>query len=80
MDTEWIIRIVLFSLVHWILAGIMLQDLVSRQRVFGGHKAPWAIVVLILPCFGSLLYLSFHPQILGSRYEEENNKRKKRRG
>ena len=79
MDTEWIIRIVLFSLAHWVLAGIMLQDLTSRQRVFGGHKAPWVIVIMIIPCFGSLLYLAFHPQILGSDYERERDKRDRNR-
>jgi hypothetical protein len=77
MDTEWIIRIVLFSIVHWVLAGIMLQDLTSRQQVFGKHKAPWAAVILIIPCFGSLLYLLFHPQILGPDYEEKRDKRNK---
>lgn len=77
MDTEWIIRIVLFSMVHWVLAGIMLQDLTSRQQVFGRHKAPWAVVILIIPCFGSLLYLLFHPQILGSDYEGKRDKRDK---
>jgi hypothetical protein len=64
MDPEWILRIILFGIVHWILAGFFLNDLASRQRVFGGHKAPWAIVILIIPCFGSILYLLFHPQIL----------------
>ncbi len=64
MDPEWILRIVLFGIVHWILAGVMLQDLVSRQKVFGGRKAPWAILILIIPCFGSILYLLFHPKIL----------------
>jgi len=64
MTLEWILRIVLFSVIHWILVGFMLHDLVSRQKVFGGHKAPWVIIVLIIPCFGSLLYLGFHPRIL----------------
>lgn len=64
MNLEWIIRIILFGIVHWILVGIMLHDMASRQKVFGGHKPPWVLVVLIIPCFGSLLYLAFHPQIL----------------
>ncbi len=49
MNPEWILRIVLFGIVHWILAGVMLHDLASRQRVFKGHKPPWAIVILIIP-------------------------------
>jgi len=64
MTSDWIIRIVLFSLVHWVLAGFMLNDLAAREKVVFGHKAPWAIVVLAIPCFGSLLYLMFHPQII----------------
>ena len=64
MGPEWIIRIVLFGITHWVLAGILLNDLASRQRVFGGRKPPWAVVMIIIPCFGSILYLLFHPQIL----------------
>ena len=78
MDAEWILRIVLFGIVHWILAGVMLQDLASRQRVFGGFKPPWAIVILIIPCFGSLLYLLFHPQILNPDYHQKGRNRDKR--
>jgi hypothetical protein len=41
----------------------MLQDLVGRDRVFGKHKPPWAIIIIFIPCFGSIIYLLFHPQI-----------------
>jgi len=78
MDPEWILRIVLFGIVHWILAGVLLNDLASRQRVFRGHKPPWAIVILIIPCFGSLLYLLFHPQILNPDYSQKEQRRGKR--
>jgi len=67
MDAEWILRIVLFGIVHWVLAGVLLLDITSRPRVFGGHKAPWVIVMIFIPCFGSLLYLFFHPQIFSAR-------------
>jgi hypothetical protein len=63
MPAEWIIRVILLSVVHWVLAGFMLNDMASRARVFGGHKAPWVIAVVTVPCLGSLLYLAFHPQI-----------------
>ena len=79
MDLEWLLRIVLFGIVHWILAGILLQDLASRQKVFGGHKPPWAIVILLIPCFGSLLYLLFHPQILNPDYSQNERRNDKRR-
>ena len=72
MDPEWIVRVVLFGIVHWILAGIFLHDLAFRQKVFGGHKAPWAIIILIIPCFGSLVYLLFHPQILYPDYDRHH--------
>jgi len=80
MNPEWILRIVLFGIVHLILAGVLLHDLASRQGVFGGHKPPWAIVILIIPCFGSLLYLLFHPRILNPDYsqgEQQHGKREK---
>jgi hypothetical protein len=64
MPGEWIIRVILLSVVHWVLAGFMLQDMASRPKVFGGHKAFWVIAVVIIPCLGSLLYLAFHPQML----------------
>jgi hypothetical protein len=72
MTFDWILRIVLFGITHWILAGIMLDDLASRQKVFGGRKAPWAILILVIPAFGSLLYLTFHPQILAPDDEDQN--------
>jgi hypothetical protein len=77
MTPEWILRIVLFGIVHWILAGAMLHDLAYRQRVFGGHKPPWAIAILIIPCFGSILYLLFHPQILNPDDQSKEHRRDK---
>jgi len=77
MDTEWILRIVLFGIVHWILAGMFIKDLASRERVFGKHKPPWAIIILFIPCFGSLLYLLFHPQILNPDYSKQEPDRGK---
>jgi hypothetical protein len=64
MTLDWIIRIILFGIAHWILAGFMLNDIATREKVFGRRKAPWVIVIIIIPCFGSLLYLAFHPSIL----------------
>ena len=74
MTFDWILRIVLFGIAHWILAGILLQDLAARKKVFSGHKAPWAILILIIPSFGSILYLLFHPQILAP-HDDENQDR-----
>ena len=69
MEFEWVLRIVLIGIVHWILAGIVLQDLVYRPKVFGGRKSTWAIIILvIMPCVGSLIYLLFHPQIMSGNH------------
>ena len=76
MSADWILRLVLFSIVHWVLAGVMLHDLASRLKVFGGHKGLWAVIILIIPNFGSLLYLMFHPQILNP--DSDENRRDKR--
>ena len=78
MSSEWILRLVLFGIIHWILAGIFLQDLASRQQVFGGHKPPWVIIILVVPCFGSLLYLFFHPQILNPDSNQKKSRQNKR--
>jgi len=76
MTADWIIRIILFGIVHWILAGFTLHDLVSRQKVFGNRKAVWAILIIFLFNLGSLLYLAFHPQIFSP--DSEDNQQDKR--
>jgi hypothetical protein len=73
MEPEWIIRLILFSIIHWILAGIMLQDLASGKKIIFGPKALWAILILIVPGFGSLFYLSFHPRILNPENNRDSN-------
>ena len=79
MEPEWILRIVLFGIVHWILAGVLLPDLASRQKVVGKRKGPWAIIILFTPCFGSILYLLCHPQILNPDYYQDEHRRGKRK-
>ncbi len=70
METEWILKVVLVGLIHWVLAGLVLPDLARRQRVIGGRKAPWAVAILFITGFGSLAYLMFHPQMLTQEYAE----------
>jgi hypothetical protein len=79
LDTEWVLRLVLFSIVHWILAGVMLNDLSSRQRVFGRRKAPWVLGIIFIPCFGSLLYLIVHPEIVDPSILKRNRRDKDKR-
>ena len=72
IELEWILRLVLFGIIHWVLAIMMLQDLASRKRVLGGHKWPWAVVILLVTFLGSVLYLLCHPRIIiGGDKEEE---------
>lgn len=63
METEWILRIVLVGIIHWLLVALVLPDVVARPRIVGGRKAPWVLAIVFLTCFGSLIYLMFHPQI-----------------
>ena len=64
MELDWILRLVLFGVMHWILAVMMLQDLAYRKRVLGGRKWPWAVIILLVTFLGSLLYLVCHPRII----------------
>ncbi len=68
MDLEWYLALLLFGILHIVLALMLLQDLARRNKVLGGHKAPWAILIIFVTFIGSLLYLVCHPQIF---YGEE---------
>ena len=71
MELDWMLRLVLFSIMHWLLAVIMLADLANRPRVLGGRKWPWALTILLITFVGSVLYLLCHPQVItgGGRHE-----------
>jgi len=60
---------VVLGLVHWGLVRIALEDLVQRDRVIGGRKAPWALAIVFVNCLGSLVYLIAHPE-LGATKDE----------
>ncbi len=76
MGPEVILRFVFIGLVHWALAGVLLQDLAYRGRVVGGRKWPWALAIIFIICVGSLLYLLFHPQILSKDYDQHDRRNK----
>jgi len=63
VEVEWFIRLLIFGILHWILAIMLLQDLASRKKVLGGRKLPWALIIIFITFVGSLLYLLSHPQI-----------------
>lgn len=74
--TEWILKVVLFGIVHWVLAAVTLRDLAFRAKVVGGRKWPWAIGIVFVTGLGSLIYMAFHPQILYPDYRDENRRNK----
>ncbi len=63
MGLEQILALILFCILHLVLAIMLLNDLASRKRVLGGRKAPWAIAILFITFLGSLAYLLCHPKI-----------------
>ncbi len=74
MDPEWILRVVLIGITHWLLAGLLLHDLAYRKKVVGGKKWVWAVIIMFITFVGSLLYLLFHPQVL---YPEDRDRGRK---
>ena len=64
MEFEQILALIVFSLMHWVLALMLLEDLAERKRVLGGRKWPWAIAIIFITFIGSLVYLLLHPKIL----------------
>lgn len=69
MEAERIFGLVVFAILHWVLAIMLLRDLAKRRQVLGGHKAPWAIAIMFVTFLGSLAYLLCHPKIF---YDSEN--------
>lgn len=63
MELEQILALIVFSMMHWVLALILLEDLADRKRVLGGRKWPWAIAIIFVTFLGSLVYLLCHPKI-----------------
>lgn len=70
MSVERILGLIVFGVLHWVLAIMLLQDLANRKRVLGGRKAPWAVAIILLTFVGSMAYLLCHPKIFYGRSEE----------
>jgi len=81
VETDFILKLVFFGLAHWLLVPFALESLIARDRVLGGHKAPWAIAIIFFTCFGSLFYLMLHPQPANQRnYQLASRRTSNRRG
>ncbi|OGN90398.1 MAG: hypothetical protein A2Z70_00880 [Chloroflexi bacterium RBG_13_48_17] len=63
MEVSQIFVIILLSILHLVLAGMLLDDITKRKRILGGRKTPWVITVLLVVFVGALLYLLCHPRI-----------------
>lgn len=62
MELDTILKLAAIGLFHWMLAPLALVVLADRRHVLGKHKIMWALAILFLTCFGSLLFLMLHPQ------------------
>ena len=63
MEPERIIALVLFGILHWVLAIMLLNDLAEREKVLWGRKWIWGVAIVAVTFIGSLLYLLCHPKI-----------------
>jgi hypothetical protein len=71
LGPERLIALVLFSLLHWVLAAMLLNDLARRSKVRGGKKASWVLAIIFIIYLGSLAYLVCHPDIFYGTDEEQ---------
>ena len=66
-EVQWvldhIIPLLILSMLHWVLALMLLEDLKTRERILGGQKWPWVILITSIAFIGSMLYLLSHPKI-----------------
>lgn len=62
-DRTWIVAllIVLWIVAQFGLAVWALRDLWRRPRVRGDNKVVWALMILMLPVIGPLVYSSLGP-------------------
>lgn len=63
MELTRILAIVLLSILHLVLAGMLLDDIARRKRILGRRKAPWVIMILLVVFVGALIYLLCHPGV-----------------
>ena len=74
MELEWLLAVVLFGILHWVLAIILLNDIAHRKQIKNEKKAPWILAIIFLVFIGSLLYLIFHPRFFFDSDDEDKNR------
>ena len=62
MEVKAVLLIIGLALAHWMLVPWALSELFEREKVLGGKKGIWALVILFVTYFGPLSYLALHPK------------------
>lgn len=58
MEMEMLLFIIPLLIIELALAAVAIFDLVKRERVKGGNKMIWALVVVFIGIIGPLVYLT----------------------
>lgn len=72
MNPEWILALVLFGILHWVLAIMLLNDMAHREKDHGTRRVLWIIAVIFITFLGSMLYLLFHPSYFFDSDDEDD--------
>ena len=66
-EVQWVLDrifpLLLLSMLHWVMALMLLEDMKTRERIRGGRKWPWIILITSVAFLGSVFYLLCHPAI-----------------
>ncbi|MFC1988528.1 hypothetical protein ACFLVJ_01680 [Chloroflexota bacterium] len=66
-EIKWVLDhifpLLILSMLHWILAIMLLEDIKTRERILGWKKWMWVVLITSVAFLGSLLYLLSHPKI-----------------
>jgi len=62
-----VVALLLWIGIHYSLIAWALRDLALRPRVRGGNKVAWALLILIVPVIGPLVYAVYGPASFLSR-------------
>ncbi len=56
--SQEILLIIPLAVIQFVLLGFALYDLVKRNRVRGGNKLVWVLVIVFVSIIGPILYLT----------------------
>ncbi len=66
-ELEWVLDrifpLLVLSMLHWVLVIMLLEDMKTRERILGGRKWLWVVLITSVAFLGSMLYLLCHPKI-----------------